>query len=133
MFSIDLNVGAFLGGDKDAVAIPAHQAVDDEGELEFEEDGVTPVMVPAVMGEAGVLKLMLTPAVTLDFGTIGLNFILGTDFSGGDNVMNIGGGLWFAKNFGGGSVKAGVMVDLPAGKDMKPVISVPIELTYSVW
>jgi len=105
-FSIDLNFGGYFGGT-------------------YDKDAGT--------GEAGLIRLMLTPAYTLDFGTIGANFILGTDFSGNDNVMDMGAGLWFSKSVGGGSVKCGLAFYQPAGKDPKINFSIPIELTYSIW
>jgi len=110
-FNIDLNFGGFFGGT-------------------YDKDAGT--------GEAGVIRLMLTPAYTMDFGTIGANFILGTDFSGNDNVLDFGAGLWFSKSVGGGSVKAGLALHQPAGlnKDGKAKnmnFAIPIELTYSIW
>lgn len=102
VFSVDLNFGAYLGGDKDE-------------------------------GEAGVIRMMLTPAYILDFATIGANFIMGTDFSGEENVLDIGAGLWLAKGFGGGSIKTGVAFHKPAGKDSKINLAIPFELTYSIW
>jgi len=139
MFSIDLNVAAFIGGDKDKastikethtklVAVPStttpttYEVVEEE----VEEDA-------PVYGDAGVLRVMLTPALTFSFGTIGANLIFGTDFSGNEKVMDIGAGLWYSKDFGGGSIKTGVALHFPAGEDAKPKIAIPFELTYSIW
>jgi len=103
-FNLDLNVGAMLGGDKDK------------------------------QGANGApnIQAIVTPSYAMDFATIGGSILFKTAL-GIDDSSAFGGGVWLSKGVGGGSFKAGVAVEKPAGADSKVNFAIPVEITYSIW
>jgi len=85
------------------------------------------------------LRAYLNPAYDLDFATVGMGLLLNVgDLSEFADTMTFGVGAFIMKNVSGGSIKAGVTLNVPAGfagegGEFKPNIAVPIEITYSIW